>query len=79
MIKLLRDPGQVMSKTTTKQFLTKKELAEYLGVSIYTIDSWVSQRREIPFVKMSKKVMFDLEDVNKWIEESKVYPLEIGK
>jgi len=60
-----------------KSFLTKRELAQYLGLSVFTIDSWVSQRREIPFVKMGRRVMFDLSDVYKWVEERKTYPLEL--
>ena len=56
------------------QFLDKKQLATYLGLSIFTIDSWVSQRREIPFIKMGKKVMFDFADVLTWLESRKVQP-----
>ncbi|MCK4858079.1 MAG: helix-turn-helix domain-containing protein [candidate division Zixibacteria bacterium] len=55
-------------------FLTKKELAEYLGISIFTIDSWVSERREIPFVKMGKRVMFEMGDVLSWVDAKKVHP-----
>jgi len=56
------------------QFLDKKQLAAFLGLSIFTIDSWVSQRREIPFIKMGKKVMFDFADVLTWLESRKVQP-----
>jgi len=59
---------------TKGQFLDKKQLATYLGLSIFTIDSWVSQRREIPFIKMGKKVMFDFADVLTWLESRKVQP-----
>ncbi len=45
-----------------------------LGISIFTIDSWVSERREIPFIKMGKRVMFDLNDINEWIESHKLHP-----
>jgi len=55
-------------------FLSKKELSEYLGISIFTIDSWVSERREIPFVKMGKRVMFDLNDVAAWVNSRKFHP-----
>ena len=60
------------------QFLDKKQLAAYLGLSIFTIDSWVSQRREIPFIKMGKKVMFDLADVLTWLESKKVHPRDLS-
>ena len=54
-----------MNKQLSKKgFLNKKELAEYLGLSVFTIDTWVSQQREIPFVKMGRRVMFDMEDVS---------------
>jgi len=58
-----------------RHFLNKKELAEFLGLSVYTIDAWVSERREIPFVKMGRRVMFDMADVEDWIEKSKHRPL----
>lgn len=65
-----------MRRTLEKQFLTKKELAACLGLSVFTIDSWVSQRREIPFVKMGRRVMFDMDDVRVWVETNKVQPVE---
>ncbi len=64
----------MISSDEKKGFLSKKELAEYLGISVFTIDAWVSQRREIPFVRMGGRVLFDLEDVREWIETRKVYP-----
>lgn len=59
------------------RFLSKKELAEYLGLSVFTVDAWVSERREIPFVKMGRRVMFDLNDVLAWIESNKMQPRTI--
>lgn len=61
-----------------KQFLSKKELSDYLGISVFTIDSWVSERREIPFVKMGKRVMFDRTDVANWLTSRKVLPKELS-
>lgn len=54
--------------------MNKKELAVMLGLSVFTIDSWVSERREIPFVKMGKRVMFDINDIVEWIENHKIRP-----
>ena len=68
----------LFEKKLDKYFLNKKELAAYLGLSIFTIDAWVSQRREIPFVKMGKRVMFDMKDIREWIEGKKTYPESIG-
>ena len=65
-----------MTDNVKKYFLTKKELAAYLCLSIFTINTWVSQKREIPFVKMGRKVMFDMKDVQEWVDKSKVHPRE---
>lgn len=59
-----------------KKLLDIKELAEYSGISVSTIYDWVNQRR-IPYVKISNLVRFDLEEINKWIEEKRVKPLDI--
>lgn len=61
-------------KIEDPKFLSKKQLANLLGLSPYTIDSWVSERKEIPFVKMGRRVMFDLKDVLAWVEANKTYP-----
>jgi len=45
-----------------------------LGISVFTLDSWVSEKREIPFVKMGKRVMFDMNDILEWIRNNKVHP-----
>ncbi len=63
-----------MNNVDEKPFLSKKELALILGISIYTLDSWVSERREIPFVKMGKRVLFDLNDIMEWIKINKIHP-----
>lgn len=51
-------------------FYSKKELSEYLGLSVFTIDQWVSQKKELPFVKMGTRVMFKKKDVEDWIQEN---------
>lgn len=54
--------------------MSKYEIAAYLSLSRYTIDAWVSQRREIPFIKMGRRVLFDIDDIEAWIERQKVKP-----
>jgi len=56
---------------TGKRLLDIKEAAEFLNVSPNTLYSWVSQRR-IPFVKLGRRVEFDLKDLEDWIEHHKV-------
>jgi len=54
-----------------KRLLNISEAAEYLGVKKNTLYSWVNQRK-IPYVKIGRLVKFDLRDIDKWIEKSKV-------
>ena len=55
------------------QLLNKKQLAEYLGLSVFTIDTWVSQKR-LPHVKMGRRVAFRLRDIERWIDEHTIRP-----
>ncbi|OGS34827.1 MAG: hypothetical protein A2474_05245 [Elusimicrobia bacterium RIFOXYC2_FULL_34_12] len=48
-----------------------EELAEYIAVSKGTIYNWISQRKLI-FVKMGRRVKFDIKDIDKWIESKKI-------
>lgn len=49
--------------TTPQSFLKKKLLAERLGVSVRTIDNWVSQRI-IPYLAPSPRLhLFDFDAV----------------
>lgn len=57
------------------RFWDKRQIAEYLGISIYTVDAWVSQKR-IPYIKLGgKKVVFDRKEIEKWIDDQKVEPV----
>ncbi len=60
--------------TDDRKFLTKREVAALVRLSRYTIDSWVSQRRELPFIRMGSRVMFDAKDVQAWIDKNRVCP-----
>lgn len=62
----------------SKEFFNKKELAALLGLSVRTVDSWVSERREIPFIKAGRRVVFDRRDINAYIERNKVHPLSLN-
>lgn len=61
-----------------KRFLSVRKLAEYLGIKHQTIYSWVSMKK-IPYVKMGRRVMFDLRDIEKWIQDRKVEVHEIWR
>lgn len=57
-----------MTEAIEKRLLSVKELSEYTGLAAWTIYEWVSQKR-IPFVKLGRKVAFDLRRIDELIEE----------
>ncbi len=58
-----------------KRYLGIKELAEYLGLSIGTVYSWVCYKK-IPYIKMGRLVKFDLKRINEWVEENSIAVIE---
>lgn len=54
-----------------RRLLNVKEVSELTGLSKNTIYCWVSQIR-IPFVKRGCLTKFDLQEIEKWIEENSV-------
>lgn len=52
-----------------ERLLTKKEIADFLNVSVKMIDRKVSMN-EIPFVKIGKLVRFSKRRVLAWAEET---------
>jgi excisionase family DNA binding protein len=53
-----------------KRLLNVDEAAEYTGIKKNTLYSWVCQRR-VPFVKCGSRTMFDIKDLERWIEANK--------
>jgi excisionase family DNA binding protein len=52
-----------------EELLTKKELQEYLKVSHGTIDRLM---KEIPYIKLGRRVLFKKSDIDKFLEYKKV-------
>jgi len=48
-------------------FINKKELAEILHISVVTIDRL--RKKGLPCHKIGSKVVFDYEEVEKWIKK----------
>lgn len=54
-----------------KRLLNIDEAAEYTGLKKNTLYSWVCQRR-VPFVKCGRRTLFDIKDLERWIEDKKI-------
>jgi len=56
------------------RLLSQKDAATYLGISYWTIRDLVF-RREIPFVKIGRRILVDQIDLDAYISRSKRNPL----
>ena len=54
-----------------RRLLDINEVADYIGLSVHTLYTMVSQRR-IPYVKMGRLTKFDREEIDKWIASHSV-------
>jgi excisionase family DNA binding protein len=50
-----------------KDLMERAEVMEYLRISRGTLDK-LQKRREIPFAKIGKKVLFRKRDIDAWLE-----------
>lgn len=56
-----------------RRLLTVKELSTYIGVPKATLYTWVCMK-QIPsgcIVRLGRSLKFDIDEVDKWIDESK--------
>lgn len=67
MTPLPKTAGSIFSGVV---LLTPGEVAQITGLSIETLAQWRSQRRGIPFVKVSRNcVRYRQSDLDRWLEE----------
>jgi excisionase family DNA binding protein len=57
----------------SSRLLTAREVAELTGLSVETLAQWRSQKRGIPFVKISRNcVRYRQSDLDSWLVERTV-------
>ncbi len=75
-----------MSQDTIKRYLSILELAEYIGVSRWSLYKLV-QRRRIPFIPIvidgspeqgKNLVRFDVQEIDKWMSRRAVKPIRLN-
>lgn len=59
------------SYKSDKRYLSIKELALYLGIMEGTLYSWVCYKK-IPYTKIGRLVKFDIERIDRWVQENAV-------
>jgi excisionase family DNA binding protein len=55
----------------TPRLLSQHEAARYLGISYWTVRDLVF-RRELPFVKIGRRVLVDRWDLDAYLDRSKI-------
>lgn len=56
-----------------RDLMERAEVMEYLRISRGTLDK-IQRRREIPFAKVGKKVLFRKRDIDSWLESKTIKP-----
>jgi len=71
-------PKTVGSISSGILLLTPGEVAQITGLSVETLAQWRSQRRGIPFVKVSRNcVRYRQSDLDRWLEE-RIVSVDVG-
>ena len=63
------------NKAMEKRFLGITELSEYLGITTGTLYGWTCGKR-IPYLKVGRLVKFDLKEIDIWLKERRVEPMQ---
>jgi len=62
-------------KNDTVKLLTRKEAAQYLGLSVRTLETWARQAdyNELPIIKMgtTKGIRYKISDLDEYIEKKR--------
>lgn len=59
-----------------KQTLTKKSLAEFLGVSTRTLDRWHTQRIGPARSKIGNFITYRMDAIEDWLQKNEVKPVK---
>ena len=57
-----------MESNLTKQFLTRRQAAEFLNLKKSTLDAWATRGGGPAFVKMGRAVRYRPADLLEWVE-----------
>ncbi len=52
------------------KLLNEIETAKLLGLSRQTLSNWRHERRGLNYLKLGRRVMYRMEDIESWIEQS---------
>jgi excisionase family DNA binding protein len=62
--------GIIHKPKMNREYLSKKDLATYLGISKGTIERLMKQG--LPHIKLERRVLFKQSDIDHWLETKRV-------
>jgi predicted DNA-binding transcriptional regulator AlpA len=63
-------PRSISAQEQRRRLLRAEDVAEIIGLSIETLAQWRSQRKGIPFLKLSRNcVRYQQADLDRWLNE----------
>lgn len=66
----INDFSEKKSPTVVKKYLNKRDICEYLNISLSTLDKWL-KREDFPFLRVEGVYRFRTDEVEQWVEEHK--------
>lgn len=66
-----------MSCELQPKFINLKQLSVYTNIPLSTLRRWASEQK-FPLYKISSKVMVKIDEIDAWLEKSKVEPRRGG-
>lgn len=62
-----------MSELQSTKLLSRKQAADFLGVSVGTLEIWATTKRyNLPYIKVGRLVKYRLSDLERFIESRRV-------
>ena len=55
-----------------------QEAAEFLGLSVNTLNGWRRDREGPPYFKVGSRVVYSVEDLRTWLASRRVVPVGAG-
>jgi excisionase family DNA binding protein len=60
--------GRKVALKTADAMLTKEEIAKYFGITVRTVENWMTQGY-LPYLRFGRAVRFSLADVQRHVEK----------
>ena len=63
-----------ITEGSNRRFLNEKQTASYLGLSVKTLQRYRLTESCLPYIKLGKRVLYDMNDLNEYMESNKINP-----